>query len=744
MTTFTLGLGAPGYMLYDPNYRSATSGDYFDVANGTTANPSAGICSWQAAGTACTWPAPANNTETAIDDLWHAAVNGRGTYFAATDPASLYMGLSNALAQIDRIKGAAAAATTSNPNISAGDNFLYLSRYVTGEWSGELLGRQISAATGEILTQDTVDPATGEKLPLDSDWSARDLLDGNTSRSIFMYDKDNAATGTRPFSWASLTDDERDYFRLPHLTAPGQALSQFCSFGPTCLPPSLQSVAAGERLVDFLRGVRVDEGETTDLDKPFRKRAHLLGDIVNSEAVFVGKAMFNYADTGYTAFKTSMMSRQGMVYVGANDGMLHAFNADTGVEAWAFVPSMVLPRLYRLADKDYANRHQFYVDATPTASDVKIDGNWRTILVGGLGAGGSGYYALDITDPASPKVLWEFTHANLGLSFGRPDITKLKDGTWVVIFGSGYNHTGASRLYIVNAATGALIRTITTSAGTGLAHVRSWVDKPDVDNTVKRVYGGDNDGNLWRFDVNGDIAPDGYDAHLLAKLRGPEGNVQPMTARPELGLVASHAVVFIGTGRYLGTPDLTDDSPQSVYAIKDPLDGTTYDNPRQLAGQFVNQTLTDTTCPSGAAICTAGQEVRTGSSNVVNFAQHDGWYVDLPATRERANTDPQLVLGTLVMTTNAPDQSACKIGGSSYINFFDYRTGAPVATATGVASVSLGDALATRPTVVRLEGGGIRALTRLSDDRTVVSPVPISLPGGTARRLSWREIAIEE
>ncbi|WP_119289809.1 pilus assembly protein [Azohydromonas sediminis] len=743
MTTFTLGLGAPGYMLYDPNYRSATSGDYHAVANGTTANPAAGVCSWQAAGTVCTWPAPVNNTETAIDDMWHAAVNGRGTYFAATDPASLYTGLSNALAQIDRVKGAAAAATTSNPNISAGDNFLYLSRYVTNEWSGELLGRQISATTGEILTKDEVDPTTGEKLPLDSDWSARDLLDGNASRTLFMHDPSNTSTGRRPFDWDHLTAAERAYFGLAHITAPGQSLSQFCTFGSTCLPPSVQSAAAGERLVNFLRGVRTDEGEATQLDKPFRKRAHLLGDIVNSEAVFVGKPMFNYADSGYSAFKTSMMTRQGMVYVGANDGMLHAFNADTGVEEWAFVPSMVLPKLYRLADKDYANRHQFYVDATPTAGDVRIDGAWRTILVGGLGAGGSGYYALDVTDPASPKVLWEFTHPNLGLTFGRPDITKLKDGTWVVIFGSGYNHTGASRLFIVDAKTGVLIRTITTSTGSGLAHVRSWVDKPDVDNTVKRVYGGDNDGNLWRFDVNGDIDPAGHDAHLLATLRGPAGNVQPLTARPELGLVAGRAVVFVGTGRYLGTPDLTDDSPQSIYAIEDPLDGTTHHNPRTLP-TFVNQTLTAGTCPSGATICTPGQEVRTGSHHVVDFATHDGWYIDLPLTRERANTDPQLVLGTLVMTTNIPEQSACSVGGKSYINFFDYRTGAPVATATGVASVALGNALATRPTVVRLEGGGIRALTRLSNDRTVVSPVPVSLPGGTARRLSWRELAIEE
>ena len=740
MTTFTLGLGASGYMQFAADYLTATSGDFFDVSNGSTANAASGVCSWLANGATCNWPVPQNNAQTAIDDLWHAAVNGRGTYFSAGDPAAMYTGLSTALAQIKAQTGAAAAATTSNPNVSSGDNFVFISKFQSQEWSGELLGQQIDLTTGQVLTQS-------------SDWSAQAKLDANTSRTIYTFDS-STSNKLKTFDWASLSTTEQGYFQTANITAAGQALSQFCSFGTTCLSAADQTAAAGQKLVDFLRGDRTNEGDLTDIGKYFRKRTHLLGDIVDSEAVYVKRVAFNYTDTGYSTYKTAQSTRQAMVYVGANDGMVHAFKADTGDELWSYVPSMLMPTLYKLADKDYANHHQYYVDSSPVSSDAYIGGQWRTLLVGGLGAGGRGYYALDITDPASPKALWEFTQTNLGLTFGKPEITKLKDGTWVVIVASGYNNVspgdGVGRLYVINAATGALIRSIDTTAGStatpsGMAQIRAWVDFPEVDNTVQRVYGGDNLGNVWRFDVNGDVGAAGYDAQLLATLRDTGGNVQPVTARPELGLTGGNVMVYVGTGRYLGISDLTDASQQSIYAIKDKLGSTSYGNPRATTNKFIQQTLTDTTCPANATVCAPGQTVRTGSSNAVDLNTDDGWYVDLPATRERANTDPQLALGTLVFTTNVIDNAtACTVGGSSFINFFDYRTGAPVSTATGVISVMLGGALATRPSLIRLPNGKVVSLTRLSNDATVVSPVPIgSSPSGT-RRVSWRELATEQ
>jgi len=749
MTTFTLGLGVSGYMLFDEKYLTQTKGDFFDVKNGTAANPTNGVCTWQTSG-ACNWPVPVNNSPPNVDDLWHAAVNGRGTYFSARDPATLYSGLSRALASINDRRGAAAAATTSNPNISAGDNRVFISRFFTGptDWSGELSGQRIDETTGQLST-DTTD-----------DWNANAKLVANNSRSILIFDA--AATDKlKPFTWSSMSSAERAYFTAPHIKTPGRALSQFCSFGATCLSATDQALAEGEKLVEFLRGDRTHEGPDSDVTTYYRQRISqrdpapappvpaILGDIVNSEALYVKKALYNYADAGYSAFKTSTATRRAMVYVGANDGMLHAFDAETGDEVWAFVPTAVLPNIYRLADKDYARNHQFFVDGSPVSGDIQDGTSWKTILVGGLGAGGRSYYALDITNPDSPKALWEFTDANLGLTFGKPEITKLKDGTWVVIFASGYNNVspgdGRGRLYVVRAIDGQLIRTIDTGVGStatpsGLAQIRAWVDRTDVNNTTLRVYGGDNLGNVWRFDVNNDVGAAGYDAQLLATLRDGLGNAQPLTARPELGLVNGKAMVYVGTGRYLGVTDLSDTRQQTIYAIKDTLGSTGWGNPRS-SGNFVQQTMTDGTCPTGATVCDASQTVRLGSSNAVDLATQAGWFVDLPAKSERANTDPQLALGTLVFTTNVIDPKACTVGGFSYINFFDYRTGGPVTSSTGVVSALLGNAVATRPTIVRLPTGKVISLTRLSDDRTVVSRIPIGDAPGATRRISWRELA---
>jgi type IV pilus assembly protein PilY1 len=737
MTTFTLGMGVSGFMQFRPDYRTADEGDYFAVANGSSVSLAAGICTWLTTGT-CEWPVPVNNGQTSVDDLWHAAVNGRGTYFSASDPDTLFTGLSGALAELAKKVGAAAAATTSNPNVSSGDNFVFISNYTSADWSGELLGKKINLTTGVIETSNT-------------DWSARTRLEALTARKVYMFSS-SAPNKLAEFNWSNITAAGRAGLFDANTIGTGLGrLTQFCSIGLTCLTAEARAAAPGEALVNFLRGDRSNEGTEEQNTKPFRQRQYLLGDIVNSEAVYVRRPMFKYADAGYAGFKSSNNDRRPMVYVGANAGMLHAFDAETGDELWAYVPTMVMPNLYKLADKSYATRHQFFVDATPVAGDAYIDGQWRTLLVGGLGAGGRGYYALDVTDPNNPKALWEFTNDNLGLSFGRPEITKLASGTWVVIVGSGYNNTspgdGQGRLFVIDAATGTLLSSIvatdTTNTGpasTGLSQLRTWVDNAELDNTARRVYGGDNAGNVWRFDVNGVL---GRPAVRLAVLTGSTGLAQPVTARPEIGDVGGVAMVYVGTGRYLGTSDLVDTRPQSIYAIKDPLGVTGWGSPRATGSTFVKQTLTNGTCTAGSSACTVGETIRTGSSNSVNLASNAGWYVDLPITSERATTDPQLALGTLVFTTNIVESSTCTAGGYSYINFFDYRTGAPVSTAEGAVSALLGNALATRPTVVGLPTGKIVSITRLFDDSTAVRQVPLPPGAGATRRLSWRELATE-
>ncbi|MCG3188868.1 MAG: hypothetical protein LKCHEGNO_01058 [Burkholderiaceae bacterium] len=736
MNTFTLGLGAPGRMIYSPTYPSDTSGDYYDVKTG-----------------AKNWPAPSANDPATIDDLWHAAVNGRGRYFAATNPNSLAVGLNSALQAVTAMTSDSAAATTSNPNVTAGDNYIYSSTFRSAEWWGELERRQIDANTGEVATA--------------ADWTAAAQLDANASRAIYTFDS-GSSNKLKTFAWANLSSSgspsEQDYFKTAYLQGVASyqggkpALSQFCASGAICLSAGDQTSAGGAALVNFLRGDRANEGPADVTTKYFRERVHVLGDIVNSEAVYVKKPVFDYVDSGYAAFKTAQAGRTPMVYVGANDGMLHAFNSDTGAETWAYVPKLLFPTLYRLADKFYAANHQFYVDGSPTVGDAYFGGAWHTVLVGGFNGGGRGYYALDITDPASPKGLWEFSDANMGLSFGRPEITKLQDGTWVAIFTSGYNNVspgdGQGYLYVVNLETGAVVKSIGTGVGSasaavagvcstapcpsGLGQIRAWVDNTRYDNTTTKVYGVDLFGNLWRFDVNGTGG-----AVLLATLSGPGGVRQSLTARPELGKVAGYPVVYVGTGRYLGGTDLASTDVQSIYAIKD--SGANVGNPRSdvSATGFVKQTLTNDVCPTGSQFCLAGSTIRTGTSNGVNFATQKGWFVDLPGTRERATTDPQLALGTLTVTTNLLNPSACSVGGTSYVNFFDYRTGAPIQGASDMVSVLLGDALATRPVQLKFSDGKVRSLVRMSNNtwRTPNAPIPPS--GIGTRRTSWRELIVE-
>ncbi|MBS4097547.1 MAG: PQQ-binding-like beta-propeller repeat protein [Sulfuricella sp.] len=730
MTTFTLGLGIDGYMQFSPTYETDASGDYNDVRIGTVANPSAGVCSWATSGATCEWPAPSSDSQANIDDLWHAAVNGHGSYFSAKSPSELASGLSNALAGVSARVGAAAAATTSNPNVTSGDNFVFSSIFTTAEWTGDLYRQQLNLETGAVSSS--------------KDWSAQVLLDartgaGSDTRTIYTYDP-SGGNKLKNFLYANLSSAEQAYFGASNVALLSQGLSG-----------ANLTDASGEALVNFIRGQRGNEGTL------YRQRTHVLGDIVSAEAVYVKAPMYEYADSGYGGFKSSNSSRQGVVFAASNDGMLHAFNSDTGQELWAYVPSLVMSNLYKLADAGYGAKHQYFVDGTPTVGDAYIGGSWKTILVGGLNGGGRGYYALDVTDPVSPKGLWEFTYdtaagggyikdANLGYTFGNPVITKKVDGTWVVLVTSGYNNVspgdGVGHMYVLNAANGTIIDNISSGAGnttspSGLARLAAWTENGMVDNTGLRAYGGDMQGNLFRFDFNDNVGAPGMEAQQIAYFRNGSGVAQPITTKPELGDVDGKAVVFVGTGRYLGVSDLTDTTVQSFYAIKDSLGTASIGNARSAPG-MIQQTVSSTTAPSGAA-------ARTTSVNTVDFATGSGWFFDLPDNGERNNTDSTLALGTLVFTTNVPNTSACTVGGYSWIYFVDYRTGSFITTSAGnVAALSLGNTLATRPVVVRLPNNTIVSLTKQSDTETKVTNTPKRSPSGPTRRVSWRELVNDQ
>ena len=340
--------------------------------------------------------------------------------------------------------------------------------------------------------------------------------------------------------------------------------------------PDRQKAVLGPEYKAIIRYIKGDEIDG------YRSRTTKLGDIVHSSPVL----------------------EEGILYVGANDGMLHAFefNADgegniTGNEIFAYIPSFVFENLKELANPDY--RHKYYVDLTPTVGKGKglLGGDdLKTVLVGGLGKGGKGYFALDISTPGSvtgDDVLWEFPTAadqdhinDIGFSFSKPLVVRTNSSSetdsWTVIFGNGYDSiNGKAVLYILNLRTGDIIKRIvadnpTVESGNGLSSPIA-VDV-NADEKVDFVYAGDLRGNMWKFDLTshntnewGLAYNDGVYAQPLFKATGPDGSEQPITSKPEVMLHPEHhgLMVLFGTGKFLGNKDVSDNGIQSVYGVWD-------------------------------------------------------------------------------------------------------------------------------------------------------------------------------
>lgn len=694
MTTFTVGLGLDGALTYQDGYRTSTSGDYYNIRQGTK-----------------NWPDPTDTEdEERIDDLWHAAVNGRGTYFSARDPNSLVKGLTTALGAAEQKTGSGAAAATSNLQPTAGDDYIYIANYRTIKWDGELSAYTLDLSTGAISSS--------------ASWQAGPLLDAKIAatgaadtRTIYTSD----SGGLRNFAWANLTAAEKAYFDITKL-------SQYSTWSATQI-----AAATGETLLNFVRGQHRFEDQSRDAsfgayERLYRDREKTLGDIVHAQPVYVKAPFYNYLDSGYLGFKSSMSSRSGTVYVGSNDGMLHAFDSN-GVERWAYVPPLVMPDLYRLADKAYDSNHRFFIDGPIAVSDV-LAGSWKTILVGTLGKGGRGYYALDITDPVTPKYLWSYTandNPNIGYTFGTPIITKL-NGTWVVLVTSGYNNLpesgkyagadGKGYLYALNAATGALVQSWSTGVGSlgspaGLARVNVHIDDFEVDNSMNQAYGGDLHGNMWRFDADGSV-------RKVIDL----GSTQPITVAPELGEISGKTVLFFGTGSYLGEDDLTGTQVQTIYAVRD--DGATTVGKSNLVAQTI----------SGTSI----------TASDVDWATKFGWYANLPIAGERVHLNAQLYFGTLIFSSTIPSATACQPGGYSRLYMVDYRDGSAVTGSSNPPITTSGSPIVGM-TVAKLPSGK-PVVYAIEADGSKPDPADMPIDDGAAgagtsesgRRVMWREL----
>lgn len=679
MVTFTVAFGVSGTL--DPNTQNPTD-------------------------TGFTWPDPevSTNNPERIDDLWHAAYNGRGQFMNASDGQSLIKAFEDALTNINQRIGSASAVAVSSGSVST-DTRLFQSTFDSGNWEGHLYALQFVSSGGVIDSADWGStPSDAGEVLKGQDW--------DTGREIITWNPDATTPDGAAFRWGSIG-----------------ATNQ------TALIDAATAAIGQERL-EFVRGDHSNElkgGSGSYRSRGAAGLEYKLGDIVHSSPLYVGAPPFTYADSlegvSYNDFRVDHFERKVMIYVGANDGMLHAFDAATGEERLAYVPAGVYNNLPALTDTAYT--HQYYVDETPSAADVFYSGAWHTVLLGSLRAGGRSVFALDITDPlpytdskgvghssaanfneanAANIALWEYTDADLGYTFGKPGIGRMANGKWVAIFSNGYNNstpppsggacgttyscTGFAYLYIVDIETGALITKIDTEVGSvanpnGLTEP-TLVDD-DGDNIIDLVYAGDLYGNMWKFDVS-DANPNSWG---IAKTSGGNpvplftatddaNNPQPITAAPEITDAVPGVgglMVYFGTGRYMGMSDVMSTQMQSFYGIWDKIGTGTEDNSsvakNKLLEQAINQFEADGTTPANAPNQAAAELRVTTNTQITNWGTtgpgaYMGWKVDFDSTTtgfpgesviyKALAWNDNIVFGTLV-----PESKPCGSGLSGWI-----------------------------------------------------------------------------
>ncbi|MEO8408083.1 MAG: PilC/PilY family type IV pilus protein, partial [Oxalobacteraceae bacterium] len=519
---------------------------------------------------------------------------------------------------------------------------------------------------------------------------------------------------------------------------PGTGAVEFKTLGD--LSASQQTgLSSSQALLNYLRGDASNE-QTSDGNGPgtYRYRGeNKLGDIVNSSPLYVKKSNFGYrvlpaasgGGTAYNTFVSGNASRTPMLYAGANDGMLHGFDATTGVETFAFVPNAVYPKLSSLSSPDYG--HQYYVDGLLTQGDAYLGSAWKTILLGSIGAGGSSIFAIDVTDPAvfandvtahttltASKVMWEIKgggtddFADMGRVMGQLTVVRLRNGDWGAIFGNGYDSkNGKAVLYVVNLSTGVLIKKFdvdSTVSANGMAAPALLFNRQ---RELVAAYAGDLKGNLWKFDFDKDVASSWSSSKLFSAVNG-DNKVQPMLKRPAL---APHPMggymVTVATGKFMEDGDKANVDVQSVYGIWDKPGGGTVTGRTQLTQQTF----------------TAATGGRTLSMNAIDWTAKRGWYADLSLTAgERVIGDLEILDDVLFATTLAPVSDMCQGGGVSQLMAINYLSGGAMSksvfTDVGLANLSSVAITATVANPARVWTGGGKWVT-------IISPLTGGPPG---------------
>ncbi|MGB7453472.1 MAG: PilC/PilY family type IV pilus protein [Lysobacterales bacterium] len=605
------------------------------------------------------------------DDMWHAAWNSKGTYVAAGSPEGLVESFRDALENIGSRIGGAASAAANSGSISSTSR-IFQAKFDTDDWHGELLAFPVNS-----------DGTLGGS-PI---WNANTLLSAKSDsqlssnaggRDVWTWNNDsNTPTGTA-FEWSSISTDQ-------------QALLNTDANGVT------------DNLgTDRLRYVRGDSSqEESNGAGGFRNRTHKMGDVVNSDPVYVGYPPFFYSFDNYQNFFNSYVGRTGVIYFGANDGMLHAIRESDGEELFAYVPDKVIANLPQLTDPDYS--HGFYVDGKPEYGDVFINGSWKSVVASTLRAGGQGLFALDVTTPESfdaNDVLWEFTDevdADLGYTYSQPQIRRMANGKWAAIIGNGLNNTeadghasttGTGALFIIYIEEGINGWSSTdyvkiTVPGGSLADPNA-VFTPaaadiDGDNKVDTIYAGDRNGKMWKFDVSSSNSNQ-WALDFSGSALFDAGSGHPITDRPA---IAAHPMgagygqlVIFGTGQYIQNADNTDvgQPTQSLYAIWDLSPALEAANHKAFGYARNELSSNSFSVQSGVRVIDSGNTASWFDNN--NAPDDRGWYIDLPTAGERIVRRPVIRDNIIFFVSLIPDDDPCSAGGTGWLMVMDTLTGA--------------------------------------------------------------------
>ena len=694
-------------------------------------------------------------------------------YFLAGEPAQMTEAIRRIfLRAVAPVGGVAAGSAISSNTIAQAGASLYVPQFNGRRWSGTLLSYPLrpDAATGTVQRADK------------PDWDAGELLTGNpnavppvaardvASRRIFTLS--TADVGT-PFQWEALDRGLRGWLNAtPYVV------------------PDVSDGLGAERLA-YLRGDRRRE-----LSAPqglFRVRDSVMGDVTNSNPVHVGPPSLAIQEPGHERFLAAHRGRPPVVYVGANDGMLHAFDARTGDELFAYVPRIMFARLAAYTSPDYV--HRSYVDGTPVVVDARMaDGAWKTVLVSGNGGGATGVFALDVTDPAAfsaDKVLWEFSGAyddDMGQVTQAPRIMKFRTAAatrtraatygWFAVVPSGFNNANPEKraalfLLSLDKPAGEAWKQNTNyykivlpaPADKTLVNALSTPgDYAGADDATRFLYAGDTQGNLWKFDFSGNapwgakaLALNGKPLMVAMSGSGADAKRQPITVAPEVGVgPEGGAIVLFGTGKFVSPEDLGRSSRgvQTMYGV--------YDNgvaiPAGEARVQLQQRKTGAVDGQAFPPVTGDAFVYGAFDGKTNARR--GWYFDLPAGPERGERmvfKPVLGDGQLFFNTLIPDSGACSADGGGRTCAVNAMTGlsqggacvpssagmlgAPHLVQLATAGVGATDAFGRRPETKRLAIVSTGARSGRGGGLSTAQPVGDSNVGQTGRRLNWRQIS---